>query len=68
MSEPEYRCPTCGRFVSPDEGFYDAEPGGCRGSSAAAAYCDEGCATAMYLRAHAGDGIAVGGDPCDCEP
>ena len=46
---PEYlrRCPTCGRFVNVDEGFYDVEPGGHRGHDYCEVYCDAECAERM---------------------
>lgn len=42
-----FRCPTCGRFTSPDYGYYDTEPGGRRGFSYTTIYCGPECAKRM---------------------
>ena len=43
-NEMVWRCPTCGRFISPDtDGFFDVAPGGMRGSDPVVAYCNERC-------------------------
>lgn len=38
------RCPTCGRFVTTDDGYGDIAPGGIRGVSYLSVYCDATCA------------------------
>lgn len=63
MPDATDRCPTCGRFVSLEDGYGDVEPGGCRGVDCVVPYCGEECADIAYALGHA--------DPsreCDCEP
>ena len=65
MPESEDRCPTCGKFVSFDDGFYDVEPGGCRGIGLLEVYCNEICAERSYEWGHE-DRFAKDLD-CSCE-
>jgi hypothetical protein len=44
MSESFEKCPTCGRFVSPEDGYYDLPPGGKQNVSYLVVYCDDACA------------------------
>ena len=40
----DQRCPTCGRYVSLDDGYGDLPPGGIYDASYIVAYCNETCA------------------------
>lgn len=46
MTDEQFRCPTCGRFVDPDadETFSDLPPGGAQSATYITAYCNETCA------------------------
>lgn len=44
MSDEQLRCPTCGRFVDPAEGYTDLPPGGVANVDYLEGYCDEACA------------------------
>ncbi len=37
-------CPTCGRFVPYDDGYFDLPPGGHYAHDYIVGYCNEGCA------------------------
>lgn len=62
---PEFveKCPTCGRFVSHEDGYGDVEPTGCRGYDYLAVYCDRACADKMYETHH--ERVAVADCICD---
>jgi hypothetical protein len=38
------RCPTCGKFVSSEEGYSDLPPGGVQSIHYLAGYCSKACA------------------------
>jgi hypothetical protein len=46
------RCPTCGRFVSHDEGYGDLPPGGLQSLDYLEGYCDAACADRKSPKAH----------------
>ncbi len=51
-SRHEDRCPTCGRFVSKDEGFADLPPGGVQSLDYLEGYCNAACADAKSPKCH----------------
>ena len=60
MTNDFEKCPTCGRFVSFEDGFGDLPPGGDQFSDFMVPYCDESCANAKPIPCVYEDGTRSG--------